>query len=229
MNKKIGSLEGTPWHIETIRMNENDSRRHKKWCKYFKNGFCSYNLSNCYSSKECNFYVYDSAKQPKKNSYRYSKNSIKNNNKTNLKGKFTLKFADGIVETFCIGENINQNAPILEKIITCKIGKEFDYNNEKIIILSKKIRKISNIQKNLLKSILINKPIDKKEGKIKNIDKLYFKIKFTNLNLIVFFKTGKNIRWDDPLINKILKTSNGKTFIYKNYKILLINKYIRKI
>ena len=63
MKKNISAMEGTPWHIETIKMDENDNRRHKKWCKFFKNGFCTYNLSNCYGSKECDFYKYDSRKR----------------------------------------------------------------------------------------------------------------------------------------------------------------------
>lgn len=54
---------GTPWHLETLRMSDGDSRRDKRLCTYFSDGICkcsdNYNLymGRCMGSAHCDYYT----------------------------------------------------------------------------------------------------------------------------------------------------------------------------
>ena len=56
MNNNIGCLQGTPWHIGYIGLQEGDTRRHKKWCKYYHNNRCSVLSTKCIGSSFCENY-----------------------------------------------------------------------------------------------------------------------------------------------------------------------------
>lgn len=50
----ISQLTGTPWHIETLRTN--DERRHMAKCGYYRNGYCYCYYENCHGSARCDAY-----------------------------------------------------------------------------------------------------------------------------------------------------------------------------
>ncbi len=50
-------LTGTPWHLESIRINDN--RRHKSRCDKYAEGRCIYYLENCRGSSHCELYRVD--------------------------------------------------------------------------------------------------------------------------------------------------------------------------
>lgn len=63
MNDKR-NLTGHPWHIEYLKMDENDSRRDKRRCIYFErnttyNSYCKRNGGKCVSSSHCQDYSED--------------------------------------------------------------------------------------------------------------------------------------------------------------------------
>ena len=57
---------------------------------------------------------------------------------------------------------------------------------------------------------------------------LKFKIKFLSNNKTAFYKAGSSIRWDDPLIKKIIETKSGSKFLYKEEELLLVSKYVKE-
>ncbi len=54
----ISGLTGTPWHTEALRMDENDNRRKRAYCKYYNNKekTCSRLVSKCCGSSHCPYY-----------------------------------------------------------------------------------------------------------------------------------------------------------------------------
>ncbi len=54
----ISGLTGTPWHTETLRIGENDKRRHRSYCAYYNNKekTCGKLLTKCCGSSRCPFY-----------------------------------------------------------------------------------------------------------------------------------------------------------------------------
>ena len=66
MTHKRKSMAGTPWHVEPLKMSENDSRRSKGKCKYYysKEKICmctAYNTNSdenghCRSTRYCKAY-----------------------------------------------------------------------------------------------------------------------------------------------------------------------------
>ncbi len=60
----VSKLTGTPWHVEQMRIGEDDSRRHKSRCIYYnKNtGRCSKMVDRCIGSTYCDHYKEDPQK-----------------------------------------------------------------------------------------------------------------------------------------------------------------------
>ena len=54
-------INGTPWHIGTISMSEDDERRHRNWCVYFRKDdvYCYKRKSKCIGSAHCDYYKED--------------------------------------------------------------------------------------------------------------------------------------------------------------------------
>ena len=107
--KRGKSLSGVPWHIETLRMSEDDSRRHKSRCIYYEKGKCSINI-NCYGSVRCKHY-----KERPNATINEKVKSFKDNNRssvpnTRLMGSFALKnMDDGEIICYNVGVDISVN------------------------------------------------------------------------------------------------------------------------
>lgn len=57
-------LTGHPWHIEFLKMAEDDTRRHKKRCiHYSQNNSCRKICGTCIGSSHCSFYKESGAEQ----------------------------------------------------------------------------------------------------------------------------------------------------------------------
>lgn len=54
----IKRMTGTAWHVNALRKNEEDIRRHKSRCVFFnkENGLCSKVVSRCPGSAHCKYY-----------------------------------------------------------------------------------------------------------------------------------------------------------------------------
>lgn len=52
------SLGGTPWHVEVLRMDEFDERRHRGRCIYYNSSrkTCAYKQEKCCGSSHCDYY-----------------------------------------------------------------------------------------------------------------------------------------------------------------------------
>ena len=50
------TMTGSPWHVGTIRLSENEERRHRSRCRYYvKKDRCNIK-GTCYGSSHCNLY-----------------------------------------------------------------------------------------------------------------------------------------------------------------------------
>ena len=54
----VNKLTGVPWHVEQLRMEEGDQRRHKSRCEHYvkKNNYCSVAKTRCIGSAHCSYY-----------------------------------------------------------------------------------------------------------------------------------------------------------------------------
>ena len=52
----VSKMSGTPWHVETIRKDVDDKRRHRVRCKYYNDGMCLYKSASCVGSAHCEIY-----------------------------------------------------------------------------------------------------------------------------------------------------------------------------
>lgn len=223
----VGKLQGTPWHIETLK--KDDDRRHKNWCIHYKNGYCDYYERDCNSSKNCDNYV-DNENHETKHIINKGKYVTKNYyDKQYLQGKFTLEFEDGTRTRYTIWKDIDIDAPIMEKVLKSKFNDEFEFNGEKVKIINKKIRynrEASDIQNHYYNRILSDKPLDEQCINNTNVSNLKFKIKFLDDGKVMHYVAGKSIRWDDPLVKIIIELNNGTKFTYKSLELLLVSKYM---
>lgn len=60
----VNQMTGTPWHLETLKMNEDDDRRHKSRCIYYykANKNCKRLNLKCPGSAHCDYYKEDPAR-----------------------------------------------------------------------------------------------------------------------------------------------------------------------
>ena len=60
----VNQMTGTPWHLETLKMNEDDERRHKSRCIHYNkaNKFCKKQKRKCPGSAHCDYYKEDPAR-----------------------------------------------------------------------------------------------------------------------------------------------------------------------
>ena len=130
----INKLAGTPWHIEKIHRKENDSRRHKKWCKYYQDGSCSKNII-------CNGSFYCESYEEKEITNRVDTSTRKMEvYKMEPNGDFKVKYnTDKEIVFYTIGKNIKNNAPLVNRIIEIEEGNSFILNGEEITLLKKNI------------------------------------------------------------------------------------------
>lgn len=54
---KYQTINGTPWHVETLHKDEDDDRRHRSRCAYYnKDHMCTYYATKCIGSNKCDAY-----------------------------------------------------------------------------------------------------------------------------------------------------------------------------
>lgn len=60
----VNQMTGTPWHLETLHMSEDDERRHKSRCIHYKkaNKSCAKFKTKCPGSAHCDYYKEDPAR-----------------------------------------------------------------------------------------------------------------------------------------------------------------------
>lgn len=226
----INKLQGVPWHIESLK--KNDERRHKNWCTHYNKGKCDLYERKCSGSKNCDNYVDNESHERNKSINKGNYISYNYYDKKYMQGRFTLEYEDGSRQHFVIRKDIDINAPIMEYVLKTKCKDEFVFNNEKIKVVMKKIRysqeatKMQNYYYN--NRLLCNKNLDEEYVNNTNVDNLKFKIKFIDDGKVIHYVAGKSIRWDDPLLKKIIEMKSGSKFTYKSIKLLLVSKYMHE-
>lgn len=136
----ISHMQGTPWHIEGMNLNEGEDRRHRSRCIYYNNHKCTSLGRKCIGSSHCPIYE----EKPMDNRYQkrttYNKPIKKAMVEKQIFGNFKLKFLeDNEVGSYIIGDNINSNAPIVKEVYNHAIGEKFKMNDEEILIVDKKL------------------------------------------------------------------------------------------
>lgn len=132
----IQSMQGTPWHIETLRRREGDKRRHKSNCDNYEKGICKYYNFRCPGSAHCNKY----------REIKISQNTLDLEPKLdliidNLCGTFTVLYVeDKEIVFYEIGKTIETEAPLIKSILQNNEGSIFELNGNKIKLINKKIQ-----------------------------------------------------------------------------------------
>lgn len=135
----INSMKGTPWHVETIKKEENDDRRHKSRCKYYKNNHCIYYNRICTGSAHCDIYSEINIER---------KSEVKHSRRPNvvwspmsngiLFGTFEVLFIDdNEVMSFEIDKNINRDAELVKFVTNNEKNSVFEINGTKVKVLKK--------------------------------------------------------------------------------------------
>ncbi|MDR0879690.1 MAG: hypothetical protein LBN09_03190 [Clostridioides sp.] len=52
----VNRMQGTPWHVETIKRRNGGRRRHISRCKYYDGKNCTKNMFKCFGSAHCGSY-----------------------------------------------------------------------------------------------------------------------------------------------------------------------------
>lgn len=225
----ISQLQGTPWHVENLKMNEEDTRRHKKWCVHNNDGFCELLDRACVGSKNCEKYEYNENYEKKSHELKDDCLSYNIDYKKYLKGRFTLEYEDGSRELYVIGSTVKCDAPIIDYILNTKLKDSFEYNGENIKVVMKKIKyrdEYNRLTNPFLRKILSSKELGVNDINITKYSHFKFKIKNIKTGEIYKFIVGENIRWDDELINYISRAQKNLKFCYKGEEIRLLSKYV---
>ena len=61
----VSKMEGTPWHVETLKSNSPGTRRDKRGCKFFRADNRCTKFGTCMSGRYCRFYKKDDGKEYK--------------------------------------------------------------------------------------------------------------------------------------------------------------------
>ncbi len=94
-----GRVSGTPWHVEVLRMDEIDDRRHRSRCVYYvkTDKYCVQYIGRCRGSAHCPYYeegepvVRKPSPQNRKQTNRKTSSNINRNLKKNPKRKVLSK------------------------------------------------------------------------------------------------------------------------------------------
>lgn len=141
--KRFGKIQGTPWHIETIRKHENDPRRSKNKCIHYDNGFCNEYFHQCFGSAHCSKYI---AKEKKVDNLKEVKPKKKSQNfdiATNgtLCGTFKIKYlSSGIVKNYTVGVDIRKDSPLVNSVFINDEKDIIKINDEEILIEQKDLK-----------------------------------------------------------------------------------------
>ena len=133
-NNNLSQLEGTSWHVGYIKMAEDDERRHKRWCKYYDDGFCDFNINKCRGSSHCPHYV-EVPREPKEIKSKNDEVKLPVNN-SYLCGKFIVYYLDDKeIVHYEIGKNISADAPLIKKVYNSDVNRVFELNGSKIKLI----------------------------------------------------------------------------------------------
>ena len=130
----IQSMQGTPWHVEILKMREGDRRRHKSRCINYKNGMCLYYNFRCPGSKYCDKYREIKKIQTENLEPKYD-TIIEN-----ISGTFTVLYInDKEVVSYEIGKTIRKEAPLVKLVLENNLEATFELNGSKIKLIKKNI------------------------------------------------------------------------------------------
>ena len=136
MANNLSQLEGTSWHLEYIKMSEDDKRRHKNWCKYYDEGFCNFNIDKCRRSSHCQHYV-EATHKPKEERIEEIKLPVK---KSYLCGKFIVYYFEEKKNVhYEVGKNINSDDPLTKQVYNSNVNRIFELNGSKIKLIKKEL------------------------------------------------------------------------------------------
>lgn len=131
----LQSMQGTPWHIETLKKLEDDNRRHKSRCKYYNSEKCSYYYYRCPGSAHCDVYKENDVKKEYIKKITHIKSPIE---KGLLYGSFQVMFLDDGTKGFYeIGKTIKREAPLTQLVANNEKNSIVELNGQKIRILKK--------------------------------------------------------------------------------------------
>ena len=141
----LQSMQGTPWHVETLRKKTEDERRHKSKCKNYKNGICLYYNYRCPGSSHCDIYVELKTSQNQLE-------SMYNINVDNLYGTFKVLYIENNnIISYEIDKTIERESLLVKLVLCNNKNSTIKLNNNKLKILSKNLyfkkRKIKNVKK----------------------------------------------------------------------------------
>ena len=99
MPKDRYGISGTPWHVEILTMDEDDSRRHRARCIFYNRGTkkCAKHVEGCYGASHCDFYK-EREPEPEEN---------KNDQKSQIQKKESSILSTNELRKLFI-ENLNQ-------------------------------------------------------------------------------------------------------------------------
>ena len=222
-------MQGTPWHVEILTKDKDDNRRIKNACQYYKNGKCIKLENTCYGSAKCEFYIENPNYQ---RSIKKVKDKYKSDNYNQTKymvGKFTIEYQAGTRKQVTLGEDIQREDPYVKVVINTKIKNNFYFKGEEVKLIMRKIRpnlEIRTRNMNTFVNKLRTKELIKNKENKTNIEKFSSKIQFTVNGFKFMFRAGKNLAWDDPLINTILNSPQNKPITVNGIEFIIISKYI---
>lgn len=131
----LQSMQGTPWHIETVKKPEDDNRRHKSRCTFYNSRKCTHYLYRCPGSAHCDVYKEKDVKKVYIKKIPQIKSPI---GKGLLYGSFEVLFLDDGEKGFYeIGKNIKREAPLTQLVANNEQNSIVELNCLKIRILKK--------------------------------------------------------------------------------------------
>ena len=117
------SMGGTPWHVEVLRMDEFDERRHRGRCVYYNSSrkTCSYKHERCCGSSHCDYY--------KEREIYSNRNSINTNIKRSNPAKVVnpANRYNGVMK-FPIGSRVSHKKygiGVVREVDAANVGVEF--------------------------------------------------------------------------------------------------------
>ena len=120
----LQSMQGTPWHVETLKRSEGDRRRHKSKCRNYENGMCTHYNFRCPGSKHCDTYV----------------ELIHQVNTDNLYGTFKILYLDdNKIVSYEIDKTIERESLLVKLVLCGNKNSTTKLNDKKIKILKKNL------------------------------------------------------------------------------------------
>ena len=152
------SLQGTPWHSEYLKTND-ETRRHKTRCIYYKKGNCEKRYIKCPGSAHCGAYretvngsnkvfvISNDLLQPKEKIEKIN-NKVTSDDFVKLfkssgnkyKGTLTVKIENEQPRKYKTSE-IPNDAILFDKGYNCGVGDRFKIDDISILVINNKLEK----------------------------------------------------------------------------------------